>query len=509
MAELWDLGNEQWTRDPATGRFSVDSYCGLGPPSSAWLLADVGRLVGARPGTGAEIFPSAFTRSPVTGATFPPPAAATDFPGWLPSYGAKDAAELATVGWSGLPRTSQTLVLDLNRYPPDDPRNPAPDVGFPPADTLPLPSAGSYFFSVERFGCAAATLIAIEHARGLLFAWTPGSRKWVELAPREGALPECTLQREMWGVQLTSPAPNDSPALVLPTDSGLAVVTVDILALTYTVELIEGRCVGAPLLIAESIAAPAVGVGEGLHLVVVNRKNPTEFTRVPIPDSRFEKEARFNRAFADRRMAVWLSDAGQLLYRPAEALPQNRMLTVPWPDGVAPGFEFGAPYLSSTGRLWLLTRNNRTAAYEYLLLGQSGPEIYPVRSPKLCTGGTVFHLETQLRGEPWMEQEMDDTGARELLIPLLESVPSKSVLRARIEGVGGMSTAAVLRSQDRYRVVFELDGSRDAAKNTRTSRFHVAQISQPWLTRAVMYEGRLYLYHPGFSAGMPGWAVQR
>lgn len=512
MVELWDLGNEKWTRDAGTGRFKVNSYYGLGPPSSEWMAADLGRLVGARMGAEAEIFPSEFTRSPVTGAPLAS-AAAPDPRAWLPPYGEKDTTALATIGWLGLPRTRQPLVLELNRYPPEDPRSLPRDVGLAPADTLPLPGAGSYFFISDCFGCIAATLIAIEYSRGLLFAWRPGARAWVELTPKGGALPECSLQRDLWGIQLTSPADNGSPALVIPTDSGLAVVSIDILALTYSRELVDGHCVGAPLLIGESIVAPVVAGDDLLRLVVVDRKSPTDFRRLEVRNNLLRKGCLFNKAFSDRRMAVWLADAGQLLYKP-EAVDQNRILTVPWPARVEPCFEFGAPYLSTTGRLWLLTRNAGTSAYEYRRLGQSDPEVQPTRSPKLSTGGTVFHLETQLRGEPWLDPGMDDTGARELLIPLLESVPSRSVLRARVEGVGGMSTAAVLRSTDRYRVIFELDGSRDGQSGGKqdpqasTARFHVVQVSQPWLTQPVLYEGRLYLYHPGISSGIPGWALQ-
>lgn len=510
VAELWNLGNEQWSRD-AEGRFQVNSFCGLGPASPAWSRADLGRLVGARFDGAAEIFPAEFARSPLTGAPLAP-AALPEVCTWLPPYGEKDTSALATIGWLGLPRTCQRLVLDLNHYPPESSQPLASDVGLPPADILPLPGAGSYFFVVERFGCKAATLLAIEYSRGLLFAWAVGARKWVELTAAGGAIPECSLQRDLWGVQLTS-VQNGAPALVMPTDAGLVVVSIDILALTYSIAMIAGRCVGAPLLIGESIAAPVVAAGDILQLVVLDRKQPTEFKRTAIPNNLLKPGCRFNRGFSDRRMAVWLADTGQLLYRP-EAVDQNRLLTVPWPERVAPCFEFGAPYLSTTGRLWLLTRNAGAAAYEYHLLGQSSPEIQPIRSPKLSTGGTVFHLETQLRGEPWLEHETDDTGAKELLIPLLESVPSRSVLRARVEGVGGMSTAAVLRSRDRYRIVFELEGLRDAQGNGKkdaqasTARFHVTQISQPWLTQPVLHEGRLYLYHPGMTAGIPGWTLQ-
>lgn len=512
MAELWDFGNQKWTRDAGTGRFQVDSYAGLGPPSSEWLPADLGRLVGARSGAAGEIFPPEFLRSPLTGSALPSPAA-PELLTWLPPFGEKDTSALATIGWMGLPRTRRRLVLDLNRYPPDDPRNRG-DVGLAPADLLPLPGAGSYFFIAEPFRCLSATLLAIEYSGGLLFAWTPAARRWVELKAKGAALPECSLPRELWGVQLLG-AQNAAPTLALPTDSGLALVCIDILALTYSVELLEGRCVGAPLLIGESVAIPVIAVDDALQLVLVNRTNPADRRRAAIAPNPLQAGCRFNKAFADRRVAVWLSQAGQLLYRPAEAVERNRILILLWPDGVEPCFDFGAPYLSSTGRLWLLTRNAGTSAYEYLQLGQSIPERQPVRSPKLSTGGTVFHLETQLRGEPWLDQEIDDTRAAELLIPLLESVPSRSVLRARVEGVGGMSTAAVLGSSDRYRVVFELDGVREAHGGAKkdpqlsTARFHVTQLSQPWLTQAVLQAGRLYLYHPGISSGIPGWDLQR
>lgn len=509
VAELWDLGNEQWSRDAATGRFEVVSFRGQGPPSSQWLAADIGRLVGARFGrisspAEAEIFPSGFARSPLTGAALTP-ATPTDPRAWLPPYGENEPTE---IGFLGLARTAAGMVLDLDRYSPEETADLSRDVGLEPADTLPLPDVGSYFFALGRFGCVAPTLVAIEYSKGLLFAWAPGSRAWVELVAKDEALPECSLAREAWGAQIVLLREHESWSLVLPTDAGLAVVSLNLLALSYSVRLIDGRCIGAPLLIGDSVATPVTTTTGVQQLLLLNKRNPTDIRRWDLPPPLLGAPGLgFRKAFADRRVAVWLSSAGQLVCRPVEAADRNRLSFVPWPTNMEPRFEFGAPYLSTTGRLWQLSRNMQSGAYQYVQLCHANPEVQPVQSPRLSTGGTVFHLESQLRGEPWQDSESEDASASELLIPLLESVLSKSVLRVRVAEGGSMSTARLLTSPERYRVLFELEGVRNGQPST--TRFHGAQMSRPWLTEAFLFEDRLYLYHPDISSGIPGWTLRQ
>jgi hypothetical protein len=508
VAEVWDLGNEKWTRDTATGRFEIASYYGLGPPSREWLATDVGRLVGARLGqipnpAQAEVFPSSFARSPVTGATLAP-ATAPDQRTWLPPFGENDSAG---IGFLGLPRTAERMVLDLSQYPPEDPGNLSREVGLEPPDTLTLPGAGSYFFVVDRFGLAASVLVTVEYSKGLLFAWAPGSRKWLELTAKNAVLPESSLPREIWGAQLALLGEHEAAALVVPTDTGIAVVSPNLLSLTYSLQLIEGRCTGAPLLIGDRIAVPISSNAGPQQLVLINRKNPGDNRRLDLPQPLLGALGlQFSRALADRRMAVWLSPAGQLVYRPGTT-DGGALAYFAWPQGVKPRFEFGAPYLSTTGRLWQLCRNSETGVYSYVQLGQGNPEVQSVQSPRLSTGGTVFHLETQLRGEPWQDTESQDAEASGLLIPLLESVPSHSVLRVRVDEGGAMSTARLLTSRERHRVIFELDGVRDG--QPVTTRFHAAHTSRPWLTEPFIYDSRLYLYHPDISSGIPGWTLKR
>lgn len=69
-----------------------------------------------------------------------------------------------------------------------------------------------------------------------------------------------------------------------------------------------------------------------------------------------------------------------------------------------------------------------------------------------------------------------------------------------------MSTARLLSSRERYRVIFELEGARDG--QPVATPFHAAQMSKPWLTEPFIFDGRLYLYHPDINNGIPGWTLR-
>ena len=107
--ESWDLGDQRWSRDPATGAFELLGYRQLGTPGAAADPLDWAGLVGARlshdpadcAGRPLALFPGEFRYSPTTGQ----PLAAAPHRGtevWLPPFGGeRDGAQRLIPARSG------------------------------------------------------------------------------------------------------------------------------------------------------------------------------------------------------------------------------------------------------------------------------------------------------------------------------------------------------------------------------------------------------------------------
>ncbi|RZL89432.1 MAG: hypothetical protein EOP82_19795 [Variovorax sp.] len=483
------MGDQIWSRNPTTGAFALLDYRGLGAPPAAHNPLDLATLIGARvsidgPDRGASrvaLYPGEFEFSPITGKALPHPDA-THLDAWLPPFGGHASA---TDRPQGLRLTAVRLAL----------RRTLSTESLPDRQ-LALPPAGNYQFLVSAFGARECRLFALEFSRGLIYQWLPHSECWREISPGGAeVLARSSLADNAWGMAVQDP--QGSTKIFMPTDDGLATVSINLIAETYELRTIGHRCAGAPVMWQGRLYVPMVEEGKKLGVFTLDAQG-TAVRRVDGPA--LTPASGWVRPLTDRRQIVWMASSGQLVVRRSGGSALEASL-LPWPWGTTPRFDLGSPYLSDSGELWqqCLLRDEQGRHLVFVQLGRSEPEIKPASSPRLSTGAACFQLETRLRDPPWLDP--DDRGmgssAHEVIFPLLESTSASTLLCARVASTRSLD--AVLASNETCTALFELRGVQDV-------QFWVARMPRPWATRPFVYAGHLYLYHPD-KRRMPGWRI--
>ncbi|MDN4590133.1 hypothetical protein DBA29_16695 [Xenophilus aerolatus] len=466
--ESWDLGDQLWARDPATGVFELLGYRQLGTASAAVHPLDWAGLVGARlshdpadcVGRPLALFPGEFRYSPATGH----PLAAAPHLGsdvWLPPFGGERGGAQRL---QGLRLTSARLSLRGGLTPDAD-----------PDDELPLPCEGPCHFIVAAFSACESRLVALEVARGVLRQWLPHSRRWAELTPLGDArLGPSSLGEDAWS--LAALEHEGTLQLFLPSDDGLAVLGINLLAGRCDVHILGSACVGAPVLWRGRLHVPMID-RDGVVFVQAVRPDDLSLERMPV--SGLDPAAhRWLRPVADPQHIVWMGSRGQLLVRAEPAGPAEAVSFLPWPAGVSPRFDLGSPGLAA-GHLWQPC---------FLRDAQGGRVV----SVQLGTAGLVLL-------EPAGDDNGDDddgSAARDRGTSLLASTTTSATLRARLEDPRRVSSG--FGTKESYLTTFELAGVE------ATAPFFAARLSRPWTTQAFLYAGRLYLHHPELPT-LPGW----
>lgn len=473
-----DVGSDQWTlQQTAQGRACAASVA----------AADRALLAGASsaPGNPQRVFPPEFRFAPDSGEPLVVAALPQREP-WCAPFGA-GAAVADAVQARGLQRTGVALALrDAGASTDDAPHS------------LPLPPPGAYEFVVGRAGTAQDTLLALEPDHGSLLAWLPRSGTWLRLgAPHGGLLAESPLPRERWGLELVQTGA--LTRLFLPTAAGIAVVEPEVLGAGFNLRVVgEGIAVGAPLAWAGEVWAPCRRADGTLEIFSVTFAGQSGQGLKPALPPSLPAEG-FAAPVSTPRQLIWPCRDGQLaLRRNSAGLPEAAWL--PWPAGMHAEFEFGCPYLSSTGALWQLCFDDTSRSYVYVQMGRTHPEVQGVSSPRFCTGMQSYKLGQRLGGEPWLEPEHAfDASSHEVVVPLLESAHDDAVLGLVIEAESGVGE--LMRSRERKRAVLQLQS--DARSD---ARFFTLTAARPWRSRAFVYDGCLWLFHPD-AGRIGGWAL--
>ena len=471
--ESWDLGDQLWSRDPATGAFELLDYRQLGTPSAAADPLDWAGLVGARlsqdpadcAGRPLALFPGEFRYSPATGHPLTPaPHLGTEV--WLPPYGGERDG---TQRLQGLRLTSARLSLPGSLTPEAN-----------PDDELPPPCEGPCHFIVATFSTCESRLVALDVARGVLRQWLPHSRRWAELTPvGDARLGPSSLGDEAWS--LAALEQQGTLRLFLPSDDGLAVVGINLVAGRCEARTLGSACVGAPVLWRGRVHVPMLD-REGVVFVQAVRPDDLALERMPV--SGLDPAAhRWLRPVADPQHIVWMGSRGQLMVRAEAAGAAGAVSFLPWPAGVSPRFDLGSPRLAA-GHLWqsCFLRDAQGGRVVSVQLGAADPAL---RDPVLRDPAD----------DPTDEDDDDSHAARERSTTLLASTTSSAALRARLDDARRVSSG--FGTKESYLTTFELAGEDTVA-------FFAARLTRPWTTQAFLYAGRLYLHHPELPV-LPGW----
>lgn len=487
---IWELGDERWSQNLETGAFHLVDFRGLGTPTKVYHAEDVATLTGARVSVdaadrgsrAAALYPGRFKFSPITGKALPEPFRVQPDV-WLPPFGGDGGPGLGKPRGLRLTETPLSLATSLTVES-------RPDV------ELLVPPPGDYQFLVGAFTTHASALLAIDFSRGLPHAWLPGAGVWQELLPGEGDfLGESSLTGGAWGMAAADLV--GSTRVFLPTDHGLAAVSVNLIALSYGATVVGVRCVGAPAIWQGALYVPMQRDSEPVAVHAFDPRTLETIHRLDAPAEAVRGD--WTRPIVDRRQIVWMSSAGQLVVKQTGAADVD-VSFLPWGPGLSPRFDLGSPYVSADGHVWqqCFQEDGSGGRFVFVQLGRIRPDIRPASSPRLSTGSASFRLETVLRANPWEDPEQGmDSQANEVVIPLLESLSRSTLLCARVPSTSSIDS--VFASEAPCTATFELRGEHDV-------RFAVERLARPWITRPFVFAGCLHLYHPDLPR-IPGWRM--
>ncbi|NMG36736.1 hypothetical protein GRF61_19980 [Azoarcus sp. TTM-91] len=486
--ERWPLASGLWVRGVGAGYRLVETAAGEAAYAGL-AAADLARLAGARLEQATDaVFPPEFAYSPVSGASLPaaPPASAQN---WVPPHGQKNVAAGERPGVRGLRVTPQALRVSAI---------PRAEGGDGDA-ALPLPPAGNYEFLVSRYGTRGGELLALDPVAGALYLWLAESALWMALADAGGGfLAETALKREDWRCEVAGQG--EDSLIFLPTAAGLACLRPRALALSFEVAYIgSGAVIGAPLHWGGAIWAPQRRANGTLVLQAAELSGAVGAAIDVATDDPLAGLGRFAPPVGNERQLIWPGDGGQLvLSRTPDGGMQADWLA--WPGGVTPAFEFGCPFMPTSGGFWQLCWDAGRDTYVYLQLGRTQAERHEALAPRLSTGRINYRFGARMKLPPWQEPEHGDDGAGTVVLPLLESAVDAAVVGVEVESSRGLNE--LLGSRERLHATLLVQADNHA--DLRLLRFYAAQ---PWAGRVFMHDGLLWFYHPEASR-IEGWRLE-
>lgn len=483
--KLWPLESGIW-RAKADGAGFALTMTALGHNvSEVFARGDVHALLaGAQ---NSRLYPPEFNFCPATGEALQR-LATTQSQTWVPPFGSAPLNARSGRVARGLRQTSFVLKLSeqVQRRSDGD------------ADaTIVLPPPGSYEFLSLRSGTVAAVLLALEPSKGALYVFLPDSQRWESLEHESNCLLAVSgIDRGDWLCEISSDG--FASRIFLSTREGLACLIPDVLGLSFYVSYHGGApAIGSPIQFGEQIWAPVSGTDGAIRFVSSSTRGEVG-PIVPL-DAPRSLVGLVHAPLADGRNVLWPCEGGQMLLK-RKATGELEASFLLWPAGLQPAIQFGSPYLSRDGSLWLLCFDTNRGGYVYLQLGVELPEQEPASAPRLCSGTFNFRFATKFNSEPWIEPlQGDDGAADDIVIPLLESSSSASVLGIKIQTTAGL--ADVLGSAERMRAILVLDD------DSNEIQFHTISVAEPWRLRFFVHGGTLWAYHPLLTR-LHGWKLQ-
>lgn len=466
----------------------------LGRPVSTLLASgDVAALLGAtaddsRP---PRHFPPEFSHSPITGKPLRAQAQSA-VPGWAPPSG-NDLVDASSQSEArGLRRTSHRLLLQdaKSRVPEND-----------ADESMEMPPPGDYqFFSVPT-GTSAAILIAFDPVKGSLYTWLPASRRWQSMESVSGGLVEvCELPHHAWRAEMARSEGQRSQVMYVPTDAGLARITLDVASMTYEVAHIGGaRAVGAPIAFDNRIWVPVISAtGEIGFIGVDPREGGHIEVKLDASSSSACDVSQIGLPVSYNRVAVWGCRSGQLRL---QKLADNSVSVSfePWPAHVVPHLDYGSPYLSRSGELWQVCFDTSADRYVWVRIDRVQATPMEATTLRLCSGKLNFRITSKTSSPPWEEPEhSNDTASSDFIVPLLESSTGEAVIGLRLMSASGIADALESKERVQYTLCFE-DTDHDVA-------FALASVQEPWRIRLFIHNNVLWAYHAQ-ARQIEGWRL--
>lgn len=491
-SKAWILDSGEWCKAPMGGYFLSNFFSATELNETKFQLFQQMYRSYLDQNSG-KIFPPEFNYHPETGK---PLEKAQDFNAndvWIAPYGQSIFIENQNRKDNGLQYSRELKTLKNNQRQV--------------TDHAEIEISHSFNGSVEFFSICIGTetpqLIAINKNRNdEIYLFLEHTKDWVLLKNTGRSLGKCPEQwQDYWGVEAFYQSKAKTHILLLPTNHGLAELSIDGKSLQYTVNYhgLNQCCLGKPIYWNNCIYIPMDNNGK---VQVWN------YTKQKVELTTDINTQYFNRVvFEDQSTLIWLSDQGQfILEKDVENHISNKFIA--WLPMIEPDFNFGSPFMDKEGDFYQLFLDSSKNNYVYLPLNSAVPIAKPTNSPRLTTGSSAYDFEEKIshrknKANIWNDAKQNEHS--ELFVPLMEDQNQDRdlVLGICFKNIGAKSKNSILHDSSKQFISLFID-----TPNHGVHHFYSGQLADPIKkSRFFYHHNRLYFYHPDLSE-LQGWEAQ-
>ena len=466
---VWTLGDQEWLQTD-DGTFSLHQVAGTKPLAE---LVDLDYLVGATPAPDSSpgnYLPAAFAFCPSTGKPLPKVTYQTTTR-WLPPYGDGSGSRVINerCKLSSAEDISSRLYTQLLDTRQGDLNSRKQIIG--------LPRKNGLNFLAANLGGHREALYALSR-EGSLFLWQRGSQKWLELLPKGEPIGRSRLENWAWSVSLHQD--EGTQHLLLSSDSGATLISVEPLTLRYQTLRDDGSPLAGPGTLEGQSYLPQLKSG---HVCIVNPASLYGWDRCLVEGADHERMTRLSAPILDAasRRLLWIGEHGYL------SLTQGSELKAqwhPWPNNATAHPEQGPPFLDGRG-LWQLIFD--ADGQHYLQLDPGATDLpMPIKGYRLSTGHLSFKYNIRLE-LPWGEHDENiEPTTREVVHPFIEFATQKRLLSMRAQQTNTLEAFFDSRQPMDVDYCFEQVGDQ---------RFSIsARASEPWNAQWFFFDNAMWLY---------------
>ena len=466
---VWQLGTQEWLQS-SDGAFSLHTVAG-NKPATEWV--DLDFLVGAAAvpeGAPGNYLPAAFAFCPTTGKALPK----TEYLAakrWLPPYG--DGSGSRVINERSKLTSAEDISSRLYAQLLDTRQG---DLNSR-KQIIDLPRKNGLNFFVANLGGHRDALYALSR-EGSLFQWQRGSEKWLELLPKSEPIGRSRLENWAWSVGIHQD--DGGQHLVLSSDSGATLISVDPLTLTYQTLREDGIPLAGPGILEGRSYLPQV---KSNHVCIVNPASLFGWDRCLVEDANLERMTRLSAPIVDAasRRLLWIGEHGYL------SLTQGSTLKAqwyPWPNDATAQPEQGPPFLDGRG-LWQLIFD--TEGQRYLQLDPGATDLpITIKGYRLGTGHLSFKYNIRLE-RPWDEYDENVTPTtRDVVYPFIEFSGQKRLLSMKAKQSSPLEAFFDNRQPIDVDYCFEQIGDQQFSISARAS--------EPWNAQWFFFDNAMWLY---------------
>ncbi len=438
-----------------------------------------------------KIFPPEFKYHPETGRQLDRMQDVNANDVWIAPYGQSIFVENQNRKDHGLQYSHQLKTLKNKTQTADEKAQ----------DEIPYYFSGNMEFFSICIGTETPQLIAINKNSGDIYLLLESSKVWEKLNATSSLLDGCPRDwQDYWGIESSYDAIQKKHILLLPTNHGLAELSIDGKKLQYTVNYHgSGQCLGKPIYWNNRIYVPMNNNGK------VEIWNHTDKSSIELSGENFIQY--FYYAVFDNRNLIWLSSQGKCNL----SLDIDRKISAKfdrWLPNYQPDFNFGSPFMDKEGDFYQLCLDKNINSYIYLRLNLDNSIAKPTNSPRFSTGSTAYDFEEKISHRK-NKANIWDTAKKhehsELFVPLMEDQHQDKdlVLGICFKDIGSKSKDSILQDTAKQFISLFID-----MPNQGVHHFYSGQLSEPITkSRFFYHHSRLYFYHPDLSE-LQCWEVE-